>query len=289
MNDVALVVAGLITGLLVGLTGTGGGALMTPLLTLVFGVPPFAAVSSDLVTSAVAKPVAVAVHMREHVIQWRIVRWLCVGSVPAAFLGAVLDGALGSVASMDHVLRLVMGGALMLSVAATLTRMLVRSREPVDDAEENVSWIALVIAGAGVGLLVGITSVGSGSLMMVILLLTYPRLSPARLVGTDNAQAVPMVLSAALGQLLFGHVHFGLVGLLVLGEIPGVLIGARWSARAPARLVRVLLSLVLLASGLSLFGVPPVPMVIAVGTVALLATVGWLLRRPAPVLEEVHE
>jgi hypothetical protein len=288
--DWTLAAAGLATGFLVGLTGTGGGALMTPILTLLLGVPPLTAVSSDLVTSVVMKPFAVAVHLRQHTIRWRIVGWLCAGSVPAAFLGALVDGLLGS-AGIDQILRLLLGAALLLTVASTVVRMyLDLRREPADGPQPEVAAVRLVIIGVVVGFVVGITSVGSGSLVMVTLLLLYPRLSARQLVGTDLAQALPLVGSAALGHLLFGEVHFGLVAGLLVGSIPGALAGALLSSRAPGRVIRVLLAVVLLASGLSLLGSSALTTLSVVAVAVLVGTVGWLAlargrRTPQPVPE----
>ncbi|WP_163573204.1 sulfite exporter TauE/SafE family protein [Fodinicola feengrottensis] len=234
--DWTFAAAGLVTGFLVGLTGTGGGALMTPILTLLLGVPPLAAVSTDLVTSVVMKPFAVLVHLRQHTIRWRIALWLCVGSVPAAFVGAMVDGLLRS-ARVDGILRILLGAALLLAVASTVVRMYLdlrkRPENPGVEPEAAVAPGRLVLIGVVVGFIVGVTSVGSGSLVMVTLLLMYPRLSAGRLVGTDLAQALPLVASAALGHLFFGEVHFGLVAGLLVGSIPGAVIGALLSSRAP--------------------------------------------------------
>lgn len=284
--DWPLAVAGLVTGLLVGLTGTGGGALMTPILTLVFGVPPLAAVSTDLVTGVFMKPVAVAVHLPRHTIRWRIVGWLCVGSVPAAFAGAVVDGLLGS-AGIEQVLKLALGATLLLAVASTVVRMYLDLRRgPVLETEPDVSAVRLAIVGAVVGFVVGMTSVGSGSLVMVTLLLMYPGLSAGRLVGTDLAQALPLIASAALGHLLFGQVQFAMVFALLVGAIPGALIGALLSSRAPSRIIRAALAVVLLASGISLLGSPAL-LTLAAAVVATGLAIGWLVlgRNTAPTKE----
>lgn len=288
--DWPLAVAGLVTGLLVGLTGTGGGALMTPILTLVFGVPPLAAVSTDLVTGVFMKPVAVAVHLPRHTIRWRIVGWLCVGSVPAAFAGAVVDGLLGS-AGIEQVLKLALGATLLLAVASTVVRMFMDMhralrRGPVLETEPDVSAVRLAIVGAVVGFVVGMTSVGSGSLVMVTLLLMYPGLSAGRLVGTDLAQALPLIASAALGHLLFGQVQFAMVFALLVGAIPGALIGALLSSRAPSRIIRAALAVVLLASGISLLGSPAL-LTLAAAVVATGLAIGWLVlgRNTAPTKE----
>ncbi|WP_163510674.1 sulfite exporter TauE/SafE family protein [Fodinicola acaciae] len=274
--DWPLAVAGLVTGLLVGLTGTGGGALMTPILTLIFGVPPLAAVSTDLVTGVFMKPVAVAVHLPRHTIRWRIAGWLCAGSVPAAFAGAVVDGLLGS-AGIEQVLKLALGATLLVAVASTVVRMYLDLRRgPQLDTEPEISAVRLAIVGAVVGFVVGMTSVGSGSLVMVTLLLMYPGLSAGRLVGTDLAQALPLIASAALGHLLFGQVQFAMVFALLVGAIPGAIAGALLSSRAPSRIIRAALAVVLLSSGLSLLGAPAL-VTVAVAVVATGGAVGWLV------------
>lgn len=255
--DAHLAAAGALVGFLVGLTGMGGGALLTPILVLVFGVPPLAAVSSDLVTSLVMKPFGAAVHWRHRTVDGRLLGWLALGSMPAAFLGSVLIGTLGRGGHADEVsagLKILIALALLGSIAATVWRTW---RTPAaDDSPLIVRPLRTVLIGVIGGLAVGLTSVGAGSLVIAMLLLAYPTLTPRRLVGTDIAQAIPLVAAASLGHLLFGDVHFALTASLVLGAVPAVLIGARLSAVAKTGIVRPIITAVLGASALALLGVP---------------------------------
>jgi uncharacterized membrane protein YfcA len=256
--DPLLAFAGLGVGVVVGLTGMGGGALMTPILVLFFGVPPLAAVSSDLAASAVMKPFGGVVHARRGTVNWALVRWLCLGSVPSAFGGVLLMRAIGDGDRVQDVVRVALGCALLLAVAGLLVKAYRRDRsEPGAEARPIVVRpVPTLLLGAVGGLVVGMTSVGSGSLIIVILLALYPALRPADLVGTDLVQAIPLVFSAALGHALFGDLKLDLAAAVLVGSVPGVLIGARLSSRAPAAVVRAALVVVLIASALKLFDVP---------------------------------
>ncbi|WP_338596123.1 sulfite exporter TauE/SafE family protein [Saccharopolyspora sp. SCSIO 74807] len=244
-------VTGLLTGLLVGLTGMGGGALTMPLLTLVFGVPPLAAVSSDLVASAVMKPVGALVHLRRRTADARLVGWLCLGSLPCAVVGSLFAGSLGDGAESS--LKTLTGVAVLLAAIMLFARMLLAKRSPAAGAA-SVRPLPTALLGAVAGLIVGTTSVGSGSIIIVCLLLTNRSLSSARLVGTDLVQAVPLVLVAACGHLFTGEVHFGIVGSLLVGSLPGVLVGAVISARVSDRPIRVLLGGMLATTAVMLLG-----------------------------------
>lgn len=260
--DFAVAAAGFLVGVVVGLTGMGGGALMTPLLVLGFGVQPLAAVSSDLVAAVVMKPVGGAVHLRRGQVNRRLVLWLATGSVPAAFGGVLLLRAFwGSGSDLQDIVQLGLGAALVLAAISLVAKSLVAARrtdrrEVADVSEVPVRGLPTLLIGVAGGLIVGLTSVGSGSLMIVLLLLLYPRLTADRLVGTDLVQAIPLVGAAAIGHLIFGDVHFALTTSLVVGSVPGVYLGARLSARrASSTLVRSLLFVVLGLSGLKLLGV----------------------------------
>lgn len=256
--DLPLVFTGALVGTLVGLTGMGGGALLTPILVLVFGVPPLAAVSSDLVTSLVMKPFGAAVHWGHRTVHVPLLGWLALGSVPAAFLGSVAIGTLGRGGHADGVstgLKILIAIALLGSIAATVWRTW-RTPPVGDDAELRVRPLRTIIIGVIGGLAVGLTSVGAGSLVIAMLLLAYPTLTPRRLIGTDIAQAIPLVAAAALGHLLFGDVHFAVTASLIVGAVPAVLLGARLSAVAPTGFVRPIVTAVLGASALALLGVP---------------------------------
>jgi hypothetical protein len=294
--DVTLVLAGLGVGVVVGMTGMGGGALMTPVLVLFFGVPPLAAVSSDLVVSAVMKPVGGLVHLRRGTVDLRLVWLLCLGSVPCAFAGVLVSRALGSGTGVQFWTKLALGVALLLAAAGLITRsyqslvarghraaerragtVVPRRPEPAGAAPLR-PLLTVVIGGVG-GLIVGMTSVGSGSLIIVALLVLYPSLSAARLVGTDLVQAVPLVASAALGHLLFGDFRLDLTTSLLLGCLPGVYLGARLSSRAPGGLVRRALALVLLASGLKMLNLPDAWTAAVLAVVVIAGPALWMRAR----------
>ena len=266
MDSVALVVGGLVVGVLVGLTGMGGGALMTPMLVLIFGVNPLAAVSSDLVASLVMKPVGGLVHLRRGTVDKRLVLWLCAGSVPCAFSGVLVARAFGDSDRVNEVIQLALGGALLLAVAGMAARAVVRLREQsraraagrTEPAQTSgpvpIRPVLTLVIGAVGGLIVGMTSVGSGSLMIVALLALYPMLTPRGLVGTDLVQSVPLVAAASLAHLLFGDFQFGLTVTLLIGALPGVYIGARLSSAAPSSVIGRAIGLALLVSGLKMLG-----------------------------------
>lgn len=260
-SAVLLVVAGFIGGLAVGVTGTGGGALMTPMLVLIFSVNPQVAIASDLVSSLVMKPVGGSVHARRGTVHWPLVRLLVVGSVPAALAGAYTLNHLGHAASVQHNVKLLLGWALLVTFASLLAKMTLTARaarrrqeagEPGNAAPYLVKTAPTVLVGIVGGFMVGLTSVGSGSLMIILLMLLYPRLTTKALVGTDLVQSVPLVAAATLGQALWGHVDLSISGALIVGSIPGVYLGARVSSRAPDKIVRPILAFILVASGLSL-------------------------------------
>jgi uncharacterized membrane protein YfcA len=253
--------AGLVGGLAVGITGMGGGALMTPALVLLFRVDPKIAVASDLVNSLVMKPIGGAVHVRRGTIHWSLVGWMILGSVPSAFFGAFLLNLFGDSKHVQGQIKALLGWALIVASAAIVAKAALTIREQrrlaslgeqPNEHPYRIKPVPTVLVGAVGGTIVGMTSVGSGSLMIVLLMLLYPRLSSKSLVGTDLVQAVPLVGAAALGQLVFGHIDLGLAGALIAGSVPGVYLGARLSAIAPDAVVRPILVFVLTASALAL-------------------------------------
>jgi len=272
--DLAIVVAGLIVGFIVGLTGMGGGSLMTPILVLFFGIQPLAAVSSDLVSSLVMKPFAGFVHARRKTVHLTLVGWLALGSVPSAFGGVLLLRALGHGAKVQQVVGIALGVTLLLSVAGIIVKAIISARRPdagPPAAEIEVKRARTVLIGVLGGLAVGMTSTGSGSLMIVLLMLLYPVISGRSLVGTDLVQAVPLVAAAALGHLLFGDVKLGLTVSLVIGSVPGAYLGARLSAISSSAWMRRFLAVVLLASGMKLLAVPNS----VLGIVLAVMAAGW--------------
>jgi uncharacterized membrane protein YfcA len=284
--DGALTAAGFGVGVIVGLTGMGGGALMTPILVIFFGIPPLAAVSSDLVASAVMKPVGSFVHIRRGRVDWRLVGWLCAGSIPAAFSGVLVSKALGEGQAVQDVVQTALGVALLLAVLGLVLRAYMRLRNPSTGPEGRsevprvrVRPLPTLFLGAVGGLVVGMTSVGSGSLIIVALLALYPMLRPNDLVGTDLVQAVPLVGAAAVGHLLFGDFQFTVTTALLLGSIPGVYLGALISSRAPGAIVRRALGLVLLASSLKLLHASNTVLIVAVVAAAVLSPLAWMALR----------
>jgi uncharacterized membrane protein YfcA len=290
--DPLLILGGLIVGFIVGLTGMGGGALMTPMLIFIFRVDPLVAVSSDVVASLFMKPAGAIVHLRRKTVNLKLVLWLCVGSVPAAFSGALLIKTLPFGDSLDTALKMVLGVALLIASFGLVVRavlQMVRSRsafgegpaQPSAPRELEVRPVPTAILGAVAGLLVGMTSVGAGSIVIVVLLLLYPALKASQLVGTDLVQAVPLVAAASLGHLMYGDFSLGLTTSLLIGAIPGAWFGAHVSSRAPGGIIRRALAILLLASALKLLGASMEVVVAA----ALTALVGgnllwiWVKRR----------
>jgi len=278
-------------GIVVGLTGMGGGALMTPVLVLLFDVLPLTAVSSDLVASAIMKPVGSAVHLRRGTVHLGLVKWLCIGSVPAAFAGVIIARSLGGGESVQSVIRTALAIALLLSAAGLMVRAYMRLVEharvrdgraaPLPQGRPRVEVRPLPTLMVGIlgGIVVGMTSVGSGSLIIIALMALYPHLKASELVGTDLVQAVPLVMSAALGHVLFGDFQLGLTASLLVGCIPGVWLGAHLSARAPGGLVRRALAFVLLASALKLLDVSNRDTGMILLAVAVMAPLVWMVVR----------
>jgi uncharacterized membrane protein YfcA len=285
--DPYVAAAGLLVGFTVGLTGMGGGALMTPLLVLLFKVQPLAAISSDLVAAVIMKPVGGGVHLRRGTVNFALVRWLMVGSVPAAFAGVLVLRQLGDGAVVQARITQALGVALLLAASSIAAKALLQTRrarraalgmaggESAAARPFRLRPLPTVLIGVVGGLVVGMTSVGSGSLMIVLLLVLYPMLRSAELVGTDLVQAIPLVASAAAGHLLFGDFQLELTASLLVGSIPGVYLGARLSSRANDGLIRPALALVLVASGLKLLGVNNVQMGLLVFALVLLAVPVW--------------
>ena len=271
--DWTLALAALGIGIVVGLTGMGGGALMTPVLVLLFGVQPLAAVSSDLVASLIMKPAGVLVHLRRRTMNWRLVGWLAAGSVPTAFLGVVVLRALGHGSRVQTIVQLALGAVLLLGVVAMLVRAAIDQRRPGSASSARVRPLPTLVIGAAVGFVLGMTSTGSGTLVIVSLMLLYPSLRGSQLVGTDLTQALPMVGSAALAHIFFGDFKLGLTLSIVAGSIPGVVIGALISSRASTRFLRPALAIVMLASGLKLLNVPTLALGIALASATLVVLI----------------
>src|SRR5580692_4134486 len=283
--DPFIIIGSAVVGLLVGLTGAGGGALMTPMLILLFGVQPSAAISSDLVAAVLMRPVGAAVHLRKGTVNLRLVGWMVLGSVPAAFAGAYLLHLFGGGSAEQKHVEIALGAALLVGAAAMVLRYIMDLRAGNERrgavADITCRPLPTVCIGLVGGLIVGMTSVGSGSLMIVLLLFLYPMLSAGQLVGTDLTQAVPLTLAAALGALAFGHVEFGVTTSIVIGSVPAVLLGSLLSSRAPDRYIRPVITVVILVSGLKYVGVPTTTLgwIISALLAAAVVWLGWARPR----------
>jgi uncharacterized membrane protein YfcA len=253
--DPLYLLSGFAVGLLVGQTGVGGGALMTPILVLLFGVHPATAVGTDLLFAAATKSVGTLVHGRHGTVDWRITGRLAAGSVPATLLlmlllsrYALLDSASARLFSIG------LGVTLMLTGLALLARNRIRAATDGWSAGLGSRRITVltVLAGAVLGVLVSLSSVGAGAIGMTVLILLYPQRRLASLVGSDIAHAVPLTLIAGLGHWVVGSVDFRLLAALLCGSLPGVLLGSLLSARIPEWVLRPILAAVLLAAGAKL-------------------------------------
>src|SRR5919204_2513141 len=284
--DWAIVLASVIVGFTVGLTGMGGGALMTPILVIFFGITPTTAVSSDLVAAMVMKPVGGGVHVRRKTVRWELVKWLCISSIPMAFIGVLLLNASGDSELVENTTKVFLGATLILAGGAMVFKSWLQGRRSAlaragkrdtlrPGSTIRVRIVTTLLIGAFGGLLVGLTSVGSGSIVIVCLMLTYPALRGAQLVGTDLVQAVPLVASAALAHIIVGDFELGLTASIIIGAVPAVYVGARLSSRAPDGLIRPALVFVLVASALKLLNVPTVALAVLLVAVVLVGLPVW--------------
>ena len=247
--------SGFLVGLIVGVTGVGGGSLMTPLLVLVFGVSPATAVGTDLLYASLTKALGGWVHGRNGTVDWKIVGLLGLGSLPAAL---ITIGLLKFLALDEKTLRglvtSVLSIALLLTASALLLKdwikkIALREDGTVYELHHRHLPAATIVTGAIVGALVTISSIGAGVLGTVALLFLYPRLSAVKIVGTDIAHAVPLTAVAGLGHLALGTVDFMLLGCLLLGSLPGIYIGSHLSAKVPEKVLRPILATMLLIIG----------------------------------------
>lgn len=266
-------------GIVVGLTGMGGGALMTPAL-IFLGVNPAAAVANDLVAASINKSVGAAVHWRRGSPNLRLALLLMLGSVPTAFAGGFIVKSVGDQEARTAFLTTAIGWALLLAAGSYALRMYLQLRyvtagNVVGSDEPKINPGATILVGAVGGLLVGITSVGSGSLIMVALLLLYPTLAAVKLVGTDLVQAVPLVLAAAVGHVLTEGVTWAVLIPLVVGGTPGTFIGARLAGWVSQSVIRRGIVIVLTLTGLKMLGVPPEWVGILGGGMLLLGPLLW--------------
>jgi len=266
-------------GIVVGLTGMGGGALMTPAL-IFLGINPATAVANDLVAASVNKSVGAAVHWRNGSPNLRLAGLLMAGSVPFAFAGGFIVKAVGDEQARTDFLTTAIGWALLLAAGSYALRIYLQLRLVADGnvaptEEPHVRALPTILVGALGGLLVGITSVGSGSLIMVALLLLYPTMTALRLVGTDLVQAVPLVIAAAVGHVVNEGVEWVVLIPLVLGGSPGTFLGARMTNWVSQSVIRRGIVIVLTLTGLKMLGVPPQTIGFIGAGVLLLGPLAW--------------
>lgn len=283
MIDPWLVLGGLFAGTVVGMTGLGGAAIVTPMLLLLFNVPTSVAVSTDLVSAAVMKPVGATVHIIRKTPYWIVVGCLTAGSVPGVLIGTWFFARLAESESGEETLKRIIGVVLLMAVVVTLLRLRLRNYQsshadvPMQFTRGKLAIAGLV--GLVVGILVGLTSVGSGTLIAATLLILFPFMLPSRLVGTDLVQAVPMLMVGALAHMSVGEVDWWIVASLLIGQVPGVVIGARISSRYNGQELRWLLLVMVGAGGLSLLGAPKM--------LASAITVGGVLIFGVPIILKV--
>ena len=235
--------------MLVGLTGVGGGSLMTPLLTLLFGINPTVAVGTDLAFASITKSAGTLAHKIRNNVHWEIVKRLCIGALPAAVLATF---ALKYFGALDKHIGQVIRYAIAFSVLLTVVAIILRGRmlnwittHPERQLQGRHLVLATVTAGALLGTLVTISSIGAGAIGATILVLLYPRLSPAEIAGTDIAYAVPLTAIAALGHWWLGSINWELLFMLLLGSVPGITIGSLAARAVPEKLLRGLLAMTL--------------------------------------------
>ncbi len=255
MMDPAIIFFGLGIGILVGMTGMGGGSLMTPLLILIFGIQPTTAIGTDIFYSAVTKTVGGWRHLRMKTVNMELVKWLALGSVPAAVGGVALVSVIENHVGedrLDSLVYAVLGGTLLMVGIITLARALIL-RNLVDERDrfdvERRHKVAAVLIGATTGFVIGITSAGSGTVIAILLIAVY-RLAPKKVVGTDVFHAAILLWAAGIAHWVGGNVDFTLAGNILIGSVPGVIVGAALSSRAPQGFIRTALGLVLVGSGI---------------------------------------
>jgi len=288
--DPAIIIFGLGIGILVGMTGMGGGSLMTPLLILIFGIQPTTAIGTDIFYSAVTKTVGGWRHLRMKTVNMELVKWLALGSVPAAVGGVALVSLIERQVGedrLDSLVYAVLGGTLLMVGIITLARALIL-RNLVDERDrfdvERRHKVAAVLIGATTGFVIGITSAGSGTVIAILLIAVY-RLAPKKVVGTDVFHAAVLLWAAGLAHWVGGNVDFTLAGNILIGSIPGVIVGAALSGKAPQGFIRTALGLVLVGSGIVTIqkGDPTVwpiaALVAAIGLGAILAAPRILHKR----------
>jgi uncharacterized membrane protein YfcA len=243
------IVAGFAVGLLVGMTGVGGGSLMTPLLTLLFGVSPSVAVGTDLAFASITKTAGTFTHRLRGTVRWDVVKRLCIGALPAAVLATFSlkwFGALGD--EIGQIIRYSIAGSVLLTVVALLFKgkmIAWLNAHPEKQLQGPALMWTTIICGAVLGALVTVSSIGAGAIGATLLVMLYPRMSAAEVAGTDIAYAVPLTAIAAVGHWWLGSINWNLLAALLIGSVPGIMIGS-WCARSvPEKFLRALLAMTL--------------------------------------------
>jgi uncharacterized membrane protein YfcA len=254
MWDISITLTGLLVGVAIGLTGIGGGSLMTPALLFWHGVPAPIAVGTDLLFAAITKSAGLLGTLRQAVVPWSIVGWLSAGSVPAAWLTLRAIEAMGqSPAQLQRVITTGLGLALVLTAVASVWRLVQPQPIPASHVPTQATHrLVLLALGLAIGALVTLTSVGAGAVGMMVLMLLFPHLPLSRLVAADIAYAVPLTAMAGLGHYQLGHVNWTLLGTLLMGSLPGIWLGLKLQHRAPARGLRAALATLLALAGIKL-------------------------------------
>jgi uncharacterized protein len=262
MEDIAFIVAGFCVGLVVGLTGVGGGSLMTPTLIFGFGIKPYLAIGTDLLFAAFTKMGGTINLARSKTVDWKIVALLCAGSIPAALITIYFLHTVGTDPTVQKTMTTTLGFALLLTAFATLYKAIKGKATPRDlSAEQLVQatkprhWALPILFGALIGAMVSITSVGAGAIGVTVLMLLYPALPLPRIVAADLAYAVPLTLVAGLGHASIGSVDWQLLAKLLAGSLPGIWLGTQFSAKVPERALRSLLSVLLAYAGVKLIAI----------------------------------
>jgi len=254
--SITYILSGFAVGLLVGMTGVGGGSLMTPLLTLLFGVTPSVAVGTDLAFASLTKSAGTITHRKRGNVQWDIVGRLCMGALPAALLATLALQYLGPLnAAIGQVIRYSIAVSVLLTVVAILFRSKMLAwvnAKPGRQLQGRALAGATILSGAILGTLVTVSSIGAGAIGATLLVMLYPKLSPAEVAGTDIAYAVPLTAIAAVGHWWLGSINWLLLVTLLVGSVPGITLGS-WAAKAvPERFLRGLLAMTLAGVALKL-------------------------------------
>lgn len=244
--NLSYVISGFVVGILVGLTGVGGGSLMTPLLTLVFGVSPTVAVGTDLAFASITKSAGTLTHKLRKTVQWQIVRLLCFGALPTALLSVICLKHFGALdKEIGQIIRYTIAGSVLLTVVALLFKDRVLAwlnKHPEKHLQGHNLKMATMISGAILGILVTVSSIGAGAIGATLLVMLYPRLTAAEIAGTDIAYAVPLTAIAAIGHWWLGSINWTLLFTLLVGSIPGIILGSMAAKAVPERILRALLA-----------------------------------------------